>query len=152
MGIYILKRKSFSKYDDTDNLKRMKDSDILAEKPLEPETTRQQVLTGAAGTALVGAGAGLGIHTIRKIGSGSGGVFSKSRYANLTGKGLRKAGKTGLIIGAGYGILHGISKRNKERAKNSWYNDRLEYAQRQARRREKADWKANMTQRDGYSY
>ena len=29
----IIKRKLFTKYDDTDNLKRMKDSDILAEKP-----------------------------------------------------------------------------------------------------------------------
>lgn len=27
----IIKRKLFTKYDDTDNLKRMKDSDILAE-------------------------------------------------------------------------------------------------------------------------
>jgi hypothetical protein len=44
------------------------------------------------------------------------------------------------------------SKRSQEKAENSWYNDRLEYAQRQARRREKKDWKANMTERDGYSY
>ena len=32
MARYILKRKSFTKWDDTDNLKRMKDSDILAEE------------------------------------------------------------------------------------------------------------------------
>ena len=32
MARYIMKRKSFTKWDETDNLKRMKDSDILAEQ------------------------------------------------------------------------------------------------------------------------
>ena len=44
------------------------------------------------------------------------------------------------------------ARRSKEQADNEFYNRRLEYAQRQAKRREKADWKSNMTQRDGYSY
>ena len=47
------------------------------------------------------------------------------------------------------GALRRKGKADKE---NKFYNNRLEYAQRQALRREHADWKANMTQREGYSY
>ena len=32
MAVYKLKRKNYTVWDDTDNLKRMKDADILAEK------------------------------------------------------------------------------------------------------------------------
>lgn len=138
MAIYKLKRKSFTKYDDTDNLKRMKDSDILAEKKKTPGITGAHMATAGIGGALAGGA----------IGAGSGLV------SGLRGKGykIKGRGKTGLLVGAGLGLAAMASQRSKQKAENSWYNDRLEYAQRQARRREKADWKANMTQRDGYSY
>ena len=38
----ILRSKSFTKYDDTDNLKRMKDSDILAEQEKELERLNEE--------------------------------------------------------------------------------------------------------------
>ena len=132
MGIYILKRKTFTKYDDADNLKRMKDSDILAEKKKRPETTGSHL----AAAGVVGGLAGAAIGSVAKS--------SKGPRWRMSGKGA--------LIGAGVGLAAMASKRSQEKAENSWYNDRLEYAQRQARRREKADWKANMTQRDGYSY
>ena len=136
----IIRRKLFTKYDDTDNLKRMKDSDILAEKPKEAPGYGS-VATGALGGAALGA----------TVGSVAG-AFSK----NKAGKGLLtrmgKGGRTGAILGglvAGGMALH---NRNKQAKENEWYNNRLSFAQRQARRREKKDWKTNMTQRDGYSY
>ena len=145
---YRLKRKLYTQYDDTDALKRMKDSDILAEKKKEPKTTRGAVLAGTA------AGAGVGL-----VG---GGVFraATGKYKGLGFKGgfskamgrAKAGGKWGAVIGAGIGLAALSGKRTKEKLNNSFYNDRLEYAQRQARRREKADWKGNMTQRDGYSY
>ena len=49
----IIKRKLFTKYDDTDNLKRMKDSDILAEKPKQAPG-----YGSVAGAALGGAALG----------------------------------------------------------------------------------------------
>jgi len=138
MGTYILRRKLFTRYDDTDNLKRMKDSDILAEQHKKPATTGTQVATGAlAGAGLVGAG-GL----VRG--------FIKGKGNRLATAG--KLGKRGAIIGAAIGTGAMLYKRGKEKQENEFYNRRLDYAQRQALRREKADWKANMTQRDGYSY
>ena len=65
---------------------------------------------------------------------------------------MGKGGKTGLVVG---GLLAGgmaLRNRNKKAEDNEWYNKRLNYAQRQARRREKTDRRTNMTQRDGYSY
>jgi len=135
MGTYILKRKTFTKYDDTDNLKRMKDSDILAEKKKQPTTSGYHVAAAGLAGGLAGGAIGVGA-----------GLVKGTKGA------VPKAGKAGLLIGAGIGLASAAAKRSKEKADNSWYNRRLEYAQRQAIRREKADWKANMTQRDGYSY
>ena len=59
----IIKRKLFTKYDDTDNLKRMKDSDILAEKPKQAPgygSVAGAALGGAALGGTVGAVAGAG--------------------------------------------------------------------------------------------
>ena len=53
----IIKRKLFTKYDDTDNLKRMKDSDILAEKPKQAPG-----YGSVAGAALGGAALGFLSH------------------------------------------------------------------------------------------
>lgn len=140
MGIYIIKRKTFSKYDDTDNLKRMKDSDILAEKPKTPETTTSHLAAATLGGGLVGGALGAAGKFVAK--SSKGARFAKA------GKG----GKFGALVGAGIGLAAMASKRSQEKANNEFYNDRLRYAQRQAQRRERRDWKANMTQRDGYSY
>lgn len=144
MGTFIIKRKLFTQYDDTDNLKRMKDSDILAEQHKKPMTTGSQVATGTIGGALVG-GAALGTAGMFKKGYGS--IFKGSRW-NHMGKVAGRGALVGAAIGAGV-MLH---RRGKEKQANEFYNRRLDYAQRQAMRREKADWKANMTQRDGYSY
>mgnify|MGYP000096001131 CR=1 FL=1 len=80
------------------------------------------------------------------------GAFGKNKAGrSLLGR-MGKGGKTGLVVG---GLLAGgmaLRNRNKQAENNEWYNKRLNYAQRQARRREKQDWKTNMTQRDGYSY
>ena len=136
----IIRRKLFTKYDDTDNLKRMKDSDILAEKPKQAPGYGS-VATGALGGAALGA----------TVGSVAG-AFRKGKAGNSLLTRMGKGGKTGLILGglaAGGMALH---NRNKQAKENEWYNNRLNFAQRQARRREKKDWKTNMTQRDGYSY
>lgn len=156
MGTYRLKRKLFTQYDDTDNLKRMKDSDILAEQHKKPMTTGNQVATGAIGGALVGGAAlGAGKALLGKGGpraiTGNGLQRFAAKSANA-GSRFLKGGKKGLIAGAivGTGVM--LHRRGKEKQQNEFYNRRLDYAQRQAMRREKADWKANMTQRDGYSY
>lgn len=136
----IIKRKLYTRYDDSDNLKRMKDSDILAEKPKQAPGYGS-VATGALGGAAVGGAAGL-----------VGGMFGKRKPGTTFFGRMGKMGKTGAILG---GVVAGglaLHNRNKQAKDNEWYNDRLQYAQRQARRREKKDWKANMTQRDGYSY
>ncbi len=136
----IIIRKLFTQYDDTDNLKRMKDSDILAEKP-KKAPGYSSVATGALGGAALGA----------TVGSVAG-AFSKNKAGNSLLTRMGKGGKTGAILGglvAGGMALH---NRNKQAKENEWYNNRLSFAQRQARRREKKDWKTNMTQRDGYSY
>ena len=135
----IIKRKLFTKYDDTDNLKRMKDSDILAEKPKQAPG-----YGSVAGAALGGAALGGTVGSVA-------GAFGKNK-AGRSLLGMGKGGKTGLVVG---GLLAGgmaLRNRNKQAENNEWYNKRLNYAQRQARRREKQDWKTNMTQRDGYSY
>lgn len=144
MGIYRLKRKSFTKYDDTDNLKRMKDSDILAEKKKTPATTPYHTVAATLGGGLVGGALGAAGNAAfgRKVAKG-GAKF---------GKRFVKGGKVGILAGAAIGLSTMSARRNKEQADNEFYNRRLEYAQRQAKRREKADWKSNMTQRDGYSY
>ena len=125
----ILRTKSFTKYDDTDNLKRMKDSDILAEQKKEVPSYASTVLPKAAAGAAIGA-----------AGWAAG------------GKGLKNGAIGGAILGAAALGISAANKRQKEREANQFYNDRLEYAQKQAKRREKVDWKQNMTQREGYSY
>lgn len=136
--IYRLKRKNFTKYDETDALKRMKDSDILAEKP---KTSSSKPVIGTALSAGLG-GAALG---------GLSGAFGKKANGSLLSR-MGKGGKKGALIGAGIGLAVGLSRKSKKDDANDFFNRRLEYAQRQAKRREKKDWKDNMTNREGYSY
>ena len=127
------KQKQYTQWDETDQLKQMKDSDILAEKKKENPSR--------LGGALKGAGIGAG------IGAVAGGLMGL-RSGNVIG-GMKRGAKWGGAIGTiGGATMIG----NKERSENNFYNNRLEYAQRQARRREKKDWKQNMTGREGYTY
>ena len=144
MARYILKRKSFTKWDDTDNLKRMKDSDILAEQK-KKQPGYGGVAQGSIGGAIVGgaAGAAAGLAS---------GLANKGARVSTAGARASKLGKLGAVGGA---LLMGgkaLKDRNDQAQENNFYNKRLAYAQRQAIRREKKDWKSNMTQRDGYSY
>jgi len=130
----------YSKYDTTDNLKRMKDADILAEEEKEDpgyaDVATKTALAAGSG-ALVGGGLG-----------GALGLFRK--------KGLLKGIKRGALVGSSaaaiYAATKALKKRDEEVQNNEFYNRRLKYAQAQARRREMKDWKTNMTQRDGYSF
>ena len=144
MARYILKRKSFTKWDDTDNLKRMRDSDILAEEK-KKQPGYGSVMSGSIGGAAVGgiAGAAAG---------GLSGLGKKGARIATAGSRAGKLGKLGAVGGA---LLVGgkaLKERDDQAHENNFYNKRLAYAQRQAIRREKKDWKSNMTQRDGYSY
>lgn len=132
----ILKRKLYTKYDETDALKRMKDSDILAATPKSiPAPSSSNLGLSAGSGALLGGG----------IGSAIGGI---------TKKGIKKGGAYGAIIGAGINTYRSLNKAsNKEKIEDiEFYNRRLAEAQKWARRREKLDWKNNMTNRQGYSY
>lgn len=127
------RQKQYTQWDDTDQIKQMKDADILAEKKKKNPSRLGGALKGGGVGSLIGATAG-GLMGLKK--------------GNVVG-GLKKGAIAGGTIGAvGGGALIG----NQERKENNFYNDRLEYAQRQALRREKKDWKQNMTQRDGYTY
>lgn len=143
MGTFILKRKTYTVYDETDSLKRMKDSDILAQQKKEAPGFGNVAQTAATG-AVAGAGA-LGVAgTIKNAVNGGG---FKGAW-----KGFKGGAGTGAILGGLGAGAYAMYKRSKQVEDNSFYNKRLDFAQKQARRREKIDWKNNMTQRDGYSY
>lgn len=139
----ILRDKNFTLYDETDNLKRLKDSDILAEKK-RPTHNLGQVATAGVTGAIAG---GLGGAVV-----GSVGKAIKGRTVNGMGKNFISGGKTGMLLGAGLAAGATYLKGRKQVNENAAYNKRLKYAQSQALRRERKDWKTNMTQRDGYSY
>ena len=162
MSIFILRRKNFTVYDDTDNIKRMKDSDILAERERERESFRP-VASGAIKGAL--GGAALGGLAAGAVGAAGGWTAAKNAGATTLGSKLagaargaadfgrlKKYGMWGAGIGAAGMALHALSKRSDRQDEVDKYNNRLHYAQRQAMRRERADWKKNNTTRDGYSY
>lgn len=147
----VLNRKLYTKWDQTDNLKRMKDSDILAER--ERSTYNLKDATGAAVTgALLGSsaatmlGGALNTRSAFKSGVTKPGVVT--RALKKTGN----AGKFGAIAGVGAGLASYYLKNRSRAEENDFYNRRLRYAQEQAARRESRDWRTNNTQRDGYSY
>lgn len=132
----IIKRKLYTKYDDTDALKRMKDSDILAATPKEiPTPSGSGIGMSAASGALLGGGVG-------------------SVIGGITKKGIRKGGMYGAAIGTAINTYRALNKSsNNENVEDiEFYNRRLKEAQKWARRREKMDWKNNITNRQGYSY
>lgn len=116
----------------------MKDSDILAEN--KKKTTDFGSIGGSAVTgAVVGSGAG----------AIAGGV---ARAGGSVLKGAKIGAGKGALVGAGVAAAAQYLKGRKQAKDNKFYNDRLAYAKRQAARRERKDWKGNMTNRDGYSY
>ena len=136
----VFKEKQYTQWDNTDQLKRMRDSDILAEKK------KSGTLGNTAATMGMGGAVGA------SVGSVVGGLTGLRRG----GKGFIKGAKSGAIAG---GLLAGgisgtaaAAKNSKKQKEINFYNNRLEYAKRQANRRERADWKQNMTQREGYTY
>ena len=133
MNKYIFKRKTYSRYDETDNLKRMKDSDILAEEEVKSPGYRGVIRDATLGV-IGGAALGGAIGAIRKGGT------------------LKRGATTGAILGGLAMGAAGMKKKNKDEEDREFYNRRLRYAQRHARRRERVDWVSNMTKRDGYSY
>lgn len=140
----IIKRKIFTRFDDTDRLKQMRDSDILAEKKKTGPGFGQVAGTTASGAIAAGtAGAVIG---------GATGLFKKGGGFKAAGAAARGMGARGLAVGGVLAGAYALRKRSKAAKDNKFYNDRLEYAQRQAMRREKKDWKNNMTQRESYTY
>lgn len=155
MGTFIFKRKYFSSldYDDTDRLKQMKDSDILAEKEQKKPGVGGALKT--VGVTALGAGAGMVAGRALDAGTQAVGMIRKKVPVNMNNFNLNRVNRAGKIGALAVGTTLAVKsmKDNREKRKTAEaYNDRLEYAQRQARRREKIDWKQNMTQRDGYSY
>ena len=122
----------------------MKDSDILAEQKKKQPGYGGVAQGSIGGAVVVGAGAALA--------GAISGLGNKGARVATTGARASRLGKLGAVGGA---LLVGgkaLKDRNDQAQENNFYNKRLAYAQRQAIRREKKDWKSNMTQRDGYSY
>lgn len=67
-------------------------------------------------------------------------------------KGIQKGAQTGAILGGSTGGLGTLASGRDERNLNRQYNKRLGQAQKQSLRREAADWKNNITNREGYTY
>lgn len=126
--------KVFTQWDETDRLKQMKDSDILAEKKKKNPSRFGGAIKGTGIGGAIGATAG----TLLGMRKGW--------------KGMAVGAAVGSGVGGTLGAGVGISSGSKQRKENQFYNDRLKYAQRQAIRRERKDWKQNMTQREGYTY
>jgi len=147
MSTFVLKRKSYTVYDRTDALKKMKDSDVLAERE-QKKVGYGDALGSAAGGALIGAGIGAGGYALTKGITGGFGNLAK----NVSAGGFKTIGGIGAGVGALAAGISALRRRSKKNEDVEFYNDRLQYAQRQARRREHHDWKSNMTQREGYSF
>lgn len=155
----LLRNKLFTMWDETDRLKAMKDSDILAEKKRDTTSAGSMVRSGLVGA---GIGAGIGVvgtgvsKVIPEIGKAAG----KGSWVSNVGRviepikkaKLGRAAAVGAAVGAGIGATASWLRNRKKNNENRFYNQRLAYAQRQALRRERKDWKTNMTQRDGYTY
>ena len=128
------KQKKYTQWDQTDRIKQMKDSDILAEK----KRSNTGSYISAAQNAALGAG----------VGATLGGIYGGLRKNNTFAKG----GKRGALLGGMAAGTMSLLGSRQQRSDNDFYNDRLEYAKVQAQRREKKDWKNNMTNREGYTY
>jgi hypothetical protein len=135
---FRIKRKTFSVYDDSDALLEMTDADILAEQ--EKNGSYRDVASGLTAGGVGGAVAGgLGYMA---LGSKGGGALKR------LGRGAAAGLAAGALLGTGIGYM----KKSAEDSRNQFYNDRLRYAKRMARRREAKNWKHNMAHRENYSF
>ena len=122
----MIKFRLYSKYDDTDKLKNVADSDILDKDEKGKWTPGEQTMGLAAAGGLLGA-----------AGAKKGQKFAK--------------GVKGAAIGAAIGIGSSmISSANKKRKENNFYNARLREAKRAAARRENIDWQNRIHGRQMY--
>lgn len=166
--------KSFTKWDQTDQLKLMKDSDILAERK-RPQSSLSlgKSAVGAGGGALAGALIG------SRFKAGGTGALAGAAIGGMAGMDKQTREKTGIgaalgtavggllgmrtgnwksgamlggTLGGAAGAMTGVASGRKQNKENEFFNDRLEYAQRKAMKREKADWKNNMNNRGEYTY
>lgn len=168
MSTFKLKRKNFAYYDnygyalpggpasyidESDNLKRMRDSDILAAPKRRNRGWFGRIVGNTVRNAGIGAAVGAGLNLASSMIKGyrGGGGFNGA-LKNVNMAGLVKGAKLGAGLGGAYGAYQQVNRENQASNQNSMYNARLGYAKRQAARRERADWKNNMTQREGYSY
>ena len=130
--------KGVTKYDRSDNFKRMNDADILAEK--KRSNARSYINSAKAGGlgAVIGSGLGAGLGLA---------VGRKGNY----GRTVKKLAGAGAALGALASGGGKLAATHKEREENRFVNRRLKYAQTQAKRREGRDWVSN-NHREGYSY
>ena len=136
----ILRFKTFSKYDETDRIKKMKDSDILAEEYQKtPGVSLKEVTKDLTTGAVVG-----GI--VGKINELSG---NRLRLGSTDWK---DSARNGAIIAGLYDILKDTYRKHKYGDDVDFYNKRLRQAKRNAKRREKSDWLNNTLNREGYTY
>lgn len=136
----MFRQRTYTQWDDTDAIKRMKDSDILAE--------RRKSGTLGDTVSKMGMGAGIGMG----IGSVIGGLSGMKKGGKGFMAGATSGAKVGAIIGGGsLGAVAAVQNSGKQQ-EIDFYNRRLGYAKRQAARRERMDWNQNMTQREGYTY
>lgn len=136
----IFRQKYYTQWDNTDSLKRMKDSDILA------ENYKSGTLGDTAKKTALGAGFGAA------VGGMIGGFAGLKKGGAGFNKGFKAGAKAGaLVTGGVVGTSAAIQNSQKQKEVN-FYNNRLDYAKRQASRREQTDWRNNMTQREGYTY
>ena len=136
----IIRYKTFSKYDETDRIKKMKDSDILAEEYREtPKVGLKEATRDLATGAIVGS-------LIGKVNELSG------NRLGLSSTDWREAGKKGAILGGLYSIAKDLYRKHKYGEEVEFYNKRLRQAKKNARRREKSDWLNNTLNREGYTY
>lgn len=124
--------RSYSKYDDTDALKAMKDSSILNSEEKGKMTTEKAVGIGAVAGGLLGA---------------------TGAKASKAGKLAKVAGGTkGALIGAGVGLgAMALKKAGEKKKENNFYNKRLKEAKKVAARRERTDWNQAIHGRESYS-
>lgn len=166
--------RSFTKWDQTDQIKGMNDSDILAEqkRPESSLSLGKSTLgagigaiggglagkalghggTGALAGAAIGGMAGMDKQTREKTAIGAGlGAAAGMGLSLLTKRNLTQGAKLGAALGGTAGVISGVASGRKQNKENQFFNDRLEYAQNKALKREKADWKNSINNREGYS-
>ena len=169
-----ISEKSFTKWDQTDQIKDMTDSDILAEKERKTSSLSlgKSVVgagagalaggliggklgaggTGALAGAAIGGMAGMDKQTRDKTAIGSGiGAAAGMGLSLLTKGKISNGAKLGAAIGGTAGVISGVASGHAQNKENEFFNDRLNYAKKKAEKRERADWKNNMTNREGYS-